>query len=128
MKKFSFVFDKSNKARYLKKIILKKYKNFSIKKSDVIVVAGGDGFMLKTIKKLYEYKKPFYGINCGSVGFLLNKFTSQRIIERINKAKPTMIYPLQIKAISKKKRLILLLAINELSILRQSKQASLITN
>ena len=126
MKKFSFIFDNSNKALYLKKIISKKYKNYSIKKSDVIVVAGGDGFMLKTIKKLYEYKKPFYGINCGSVGFLLNKFTSKRIIERINKAKSTMIYPLQIKAISKAKRINSLLAINELSILRQSKQTSLI--
>ena len=62
--------------------------------------------MLKTIKKLYEYNKPFYGVNCGSVGFLLNKFTSQRIIERINKAKPTTIYPLQIKAIKKPKRFI----------------------
>ena len=126
MKKFSFVFDNSNKARYLKKTILKKYKNFSIKKSDVIVVAGGDGFMLKTIKKLYEYNKPFYGVNCGSVGFLLNKFTSQRLIERINKAKPTTIYPLQIKATSKAKKINSLLAINELSILRQSKQTSLI--
>tara|TARA_Y100001958_G_C21216395_1_gene541809 strand:- start:1072 stop:1839 length:768 start_codon:yes stop_codon:yes gene_type:complete len=126
MKKFSFVFDNSKKARYLKKIILKKYKNFSIKKSDVIVVAGGDGFMLKTIKKLYEYNKPFYGVNCGSVGFLLNKFTSQRLIERINNAKPTTIYPLQIKAISKAKKINSLLAINELSILRQSKQTSLI--
>ena len=126
MKKFSFIFDNSNKARYLKKIISKKYKNYSIKKSDVIVVAGGDGFMLKTIKKFYEYKKPFYGLNCGSVGFLLNKFTSKGIIEGINKAKPTMIYPLQIKAISKAKKIISLLAINELSILRQSKQTSLI--
>ena len=126
MKKFSFIFDNSNKARYLKKIISKKYKNYSIKKSDIIVVAGGDGFMLKTIKKFYEYKKPFYGLNCGSVGFLLNKFTSKGIIERINKAKPTMIYPLQIKAISKAKKIISLLAINELSILRQSKQTSLI--
>ena len=126
MKKFSFIFDNSNKAWYLKKIISKKYKNYSIKKSEVIVVAGGDGFMLKTIKKLYEYKKPFYGVNCGSVGFLLNKYTSKRIIERINKAKPTMIYPLQIKAISKAKKINSLLAINELSILRQSKQTSLI--
>ena len=79
MKKFSFIFDNSNKALYLKKIISKKYKNYSIKNSDVIVVAGGDGFMLKTIKKLYEYKKPFYGVNCGSVGFLLNKFKRRSI-------------------------------------------------
>ena len=126
MKKFSFIFDKSIKARYLKKIILKKYKNYSFQKSEIIVVGGGDGFMLKTIKKLNIYNKPFYGINCGSVGFLLNKFTSKKIVERVNKAKPTMIYPLQIKAISKAKKMSSLLAINELSILRQSKQTSLI--
>ena len=53
MKKFNFIFDKSKKARILKKIVLKKYKNWPIKKSQVIVVAGGDGFMLKTIKKFY---------------------------------------------------------------------------
>ena len=116
MKKFNFIFDKSKKANNLKKIISKKYKNYPIKNSKVIIVGGGDGFMLKTIKKLYKYKKPFYVVNCGSVGFLLNKFTSQRIIERINKAKSTVIYPLQIKAISKAKKINSLLAINELSI------------
>ena len=126
MKKFNFIFDKSIKARYLKKIFLKKYKNCSIKKSDAIIVGGGDGFMLKTIKKFYKFKKPFYGINCGSVGFLLNKYSTQRISERVNKAKSTMIYPLQIKTVSKGKKLHTLLAINELSILRQSKQTSLL--
>ena len=72
MKKLNFIIDRTNKAKSFKKIILKKYKNHSISNCDVIVVAGGDGFMLKTVKKLYKYNKPFYGINCGSIGFLLN--------------------------------------------------------
>ena len=79
MKKFNFIFDKSKKAKVLKKIALKKYKNYSAKRSQVIIVAGGDGFMLKTIKRLYKFNKPFYGINCGSIGFLLNRYLSKKI-------------------------------------------------
>ena len=96
MKKISFVFDKSKKAQYLKKIFLKKYRNLPLKKSDLIVVGGGDGFMLKTIKHLYKLKKPFYGINCGSVGFLLNRYMTQKISEKINRSKISTIYPLQV--------------------------------
>ena len=59
MRKFNFVFDKSKKAITLKKIICKRFRNFSANNSDAIVVGGGDGFMLKTIKKLYKFKKPF---------------------------------------------------------------------
>lgn len=124
MKKFNFIFDKSKKANNLKKIISKKYKNYPIKNSKVIVVGGGDGFMLKTIKKFYKYNKPFYGINCGSVGFLLNKYVTNKISTRVKKAKITLIYPLQVKAISKGKKNSSFLAINELSLLRQSKQTS----
>ena len=52
------------------KIISDKNKK-SIKKSNVIIVLGGDGFMLQTLKKLYKFKKPFYGINSGNYGFLM---------------------------------------------------------
>ena len=124
MSKFNFVFDKSKKANSLKKNIFKKYKNYPIKNSDVIVVGGGDGFMLKTIKKLYKFKKPFYGINCGSVGFLLNKFISNGIIKIINRAKQITIHPLQIKTISKGNKRNSFLAVNELSLFRQSKQTA----
>ena len=124
MKKFNFIFDKSKKARILKKIVLKKYKNWPIKKSQVIVVAGGDGFMLKTIKKFYKLNRAFYGINCGSMGFLLNKYISKKISRKINKAKLTTIYPLQISTTSKGKNRKSFLAINELSLLRQSKQTA----
>ena len=54
-----------------------------MKSSDVIVVCGGDGFMLKTIKKHYRFKKPFYGINCGLVGFLMNKYVSENLKEKV---------------------------------------------
>ena len=124
MKKFNFIFDKSKKARILKKIVLKKYKNWPIKKSQVIVVAGGDGFMLKTIKKFYKLNRAFYGINCGSIGFLLNKYISKKISRKINKSKLTTIYPLQISTTSKGKNRKSFLAVNELSLLRQSKQTA----
>ena len=126
MKKISFVFDKSKKSQYLKKIFFKKYRNFYLNKSDLIVVGGGDGFMLKTIKNLYKFKKPFYGINCGSVGFLLNRYTTKKISEKINRSKISTIYPLQVQTIDKKRKKNSFLAVNELSLFRQSKQTSLL--
>ena len=124
MKKFNFIFDNTKKAKILKRIIFRKYKNYSIKKSDVIVVAGGDGFMLKTIKKFYKFNKPFYGINCGSIGFLLNKYVHKKLYKKIGKAKVTTIYPLQVNTVSKGKKRKSFLALNELSLLRQSKQTA----
>ena len=126
MKKINFVFDKSKKSQYLKKILLKKYRNFPLNKSDLIVVGGGDGFMLKTIKNLYKFKKPFYGINCGSVGFLMNRYMTQKISEKINRSKISTIYPLQVQTIDKKRKKNSFLAVNELSLFRQSKQTSLL--
>ena len=124
MKKLNFIIDKTNKAKVFKKIIFKKYKNYSISKCDVIVVAGGDGFMLKTVKKLYKYNKPFYGINCGSIGFLLNKYINKNLIKKIDKAKITTIHPLKVNTLSKGRVKKSFLALNELSLFRQSKQTA----
>ena len=96
MNKCHFIFDKTKRSKKFKKIVLQKYNNFSLKKSNIIVVAGGDGLMLKTIKKYFKYNKPFYGINCGSVGFLMNKYNSKKIYQRINRAIIVNIHPLQI--------------------------------
>ena len=73
MYNFHFAIDKINKNKKLEKSFLKKYKNYPPKLSDVIVVFGGDGFMLQTLKKYQKYNKPFYGINRGTYGFLMNK-------------------------------------------------------
>ena len=124
MKKFHFVFDTTIKSKKLKINILKYNKNHSAKKSDVIIVAGGDGFMLRTMKKYYKYEKSFYGINCGMIGFLMNKYISSNLIEKINKSKLITINPLEIKVknLFGKKRSFL--AINDLSLFRQSKQTA----
>ena len=124
MIKLHFIFDKTNKSKKLKKILLKKNKNSPIKKSRVIVVAGGDGFMLKTMKKYYKLQKPFYGINCGLIGFLMNKYSSKKIDEKISKSKVIKINPLEVKTKNVNGKTNNFLAINELSILRQSKQTA----
>ena len=66
IKKIHFVIDNTNKAKPFRKKIHKKYKNYPPKTSDVIVVLGGDGFMLQTLKKYQKYDKPFYGMNRGT--------------------------------------------------------------
>ena len=127
MKKYHFVFDRNKKANNLKKILLKKHKSYSPKKSNIIVVAGGDGFMLNILKKYYKLKKPFYGINCGSFGFLMNKYISRDLDKKILKANLTPISPLELITTSINKNKKKLIAINEVSLFRQSKQAASLT-
>jgi NAD+ kinase len=123
MKKLHFVSDKTFKANTYKKNVLKKYKNYSPYNADVIVVIGGDGFMLQTLKKFQKYKKPFYGINRGSFGFLMNKFKKNNL-QNILKSKVVTISPLQMYAITKNNIKKNVIAINEISLLRQSKQTA----
>ena len=124
MKKIHFIFDKTIKSQKLKKIFFKKNKNIPVKKSKIIVVGGGDGFMLRTMKKYYKFRKPFYGINCGSIGFLMNRYNIKNFKKKIEKAKVTTIYPLQVLITNIQNKKSSFLAINELSLLRQSKQTA----
>jgi NAD+ kinase len=80
--------------------------------------------MLKTLKKFYKFKKPFYGINSGNYGFLMNKFSSKNIIRNLSKVKMITISPLEMVVKNNKNQTIKYLAINEVSILRQSRQAA----
>ncbi len=117
--------DKTPKAEKVRKLLAKSYKNFAAKASDCIVVIGGDGFMLDILRKYEKFKKPFYGINTGNRGFLLNKFISGDLISKINKSSEIFLFPLEakIKTRNKKKKII---AINEVSVFRQSKQTTLL--
>ena len=123
--KISFVFDKKNKNK-IKNLFkfIKKFKNYSIKKSDVIVVFGGDGFMLQTLKKLQKFNKQFYGINTGTYGFLMNKYEPNKFLNNLKKSKPVSISSLEMVAITKNNITKKKLAINEVSLLRQSKQTA----
>ncbi len=122
MTKLHFIFDKTKKSQIIKKKILRKYKNYSPYNSNFIVVAGGDGFMLNVLKKFYKLKKPFYGINCGTFGFLMNKYNYSNLEKKILRAKKSVINPLEIVATNKKNYKKKLIAINEVSLFRQSKQ------
>jgi NAD+ kinase len=125
--KVYLVFDKTKTSLKIKSLLIKKVKSTSLKKSNLIIVLGGDGFMLQALKKLYKYKKPFYGINSGNYGFLMNKFSKKNIIKNLDVPNSIKIYPLQMTVTNKNNQVKKSIAINEVSILRQSKQASSIS-
>ena len=83
--------------------------------------------MLQTLKKLYKYKKPFYGINSGNYGFLMNKFSNKNFIKNLKNSHSIKIHPLQMSVKTNNNQLKKSIAINEVSILRQGKQASSIS-
>ncbi len=125
MNKYHFIFDKAKRSQKLKKFF-KKYKNYTINKCNTVVVAGGDGFMLRVLKKHYKSKKPFYGINCGTIGFLMNKFHQTNLEKRIKKTKMFSINPLEISVINSNGKQFKTLAVNEISLLRQSRQTAIL--
>lgn len=124
MKKLFIISDKNKKSEIIKNKLEKKIKLTSLIKSDFIIVIGGDGFMLQTLKKYYKYKKPFYGINSGDYGFLMNKFHEKNIFKNFLKTDLIKISPLQMIVKNKYGKIKRSIAINEISILRQSKQAA----
>jgi len=125
--KVYLIFDKTKASLKIKSILIKNVKFTSLIKSNIIIVLGGDGFMLQTLKKLHKYKKPFYGINSGNYGFLMNKFSSENIIKNLNKANMISISPLEMTVKNNNNQIRKSLAINEVSILRQSRQAAFLS-
>tara|TARA_B100000787_G_C16175665_1_gene288879 strand:+ start:38 stop:817 length:780 start_codon:yes stop_codon:yes gene_type:complete len=125
--KVFLVFDKTKFSLKFKSFLVKKIQRVSIKNSNIIIVLGGDGFMLQTLKKYYKFNKPFYGINSGNYGFLMNKFSSKNFIKNLKNSKNIKIHPLQMTVKTKNNQIKKSIAINEVSILRQSKQASSIS-
>ena len=117
-------FDKTKNSLKIKSSLEKKIQSISLTKSKLIVVIGGDGFMLQTLKKFYKLKKPFYGVNSGHYGFLMNRFSNKNFFKNLTSAKLIQIHPLEMKVRTKNNQLKKSIAINEVSILRQSKQAA----
>ncbi len=123
MNKPIIISDLNTKSLKIKSFLLKKLKNIS-SKSNVVIVIGGDGFMLKTLKKNKSSSKYFYGINSGNYGFLMNKFSTKHTIKNFSKAKMITISPLELIVKNKQGLKKKSIAINEVSILRQSRQAA----
>tara|TARA_Y100000817_G_scaffold221853_1_gene175250 strand:+ start:141 stop:920 length:780 start_codon:yes stop_codon:yes gene_type:complete len=123
-KKIYIVSDKNKPSIKIKKLLVKKLKISNLNKANIIIVLGGDGFMLQTLKKFYKFNKPFYGINTGDYGFLMNKFSRESLVKNLSNVDLIKISPIQMIVKNKKGRLKKSIAINEVSILRQSRQAA----
>ena len=124
MKKIQIICDKNLRSFEIKKSLLKVLKKSEIKRSNVIIVIGGDGFMLQTLKRNKNFKKLFYGVNSGNYGFLMNRFSTKDLNRNLNKANMISISPLEMTVKNNKNLTKKHLAINEVSILRQSRQAA----
>ncbi|MDC3030918.1 NAD kinase [Candidatus Pelagibacter sp.] len=124
MNKLQIISDKNKKSLRIKTQLIKKIEASQFKKSNLIIVIGGDGFMLQTLKKNKNSKKQFYGINSGNYGFLMNIFSSKNIIKNLTKANMISISPLEMIVKNKNNKSKRSVAINEVSILRQSRQAA----
>lgn len=120
--------DDSPKAQAAYRELAKQYDFLDIAgkrtKPDVLVALGGDGFMLQVLHKYMHRNIPVYGMNCGSVGFLLNNYSPTRLAERIAEARTAVMHPLRMytRTVDGKERQEL--AINEVSLFRESRQAA----
>ena len=124
MKKTQIISDKNKKSLKIKSLLIKKIDLKKFNKPNLVIVIGGDGFMLQTLKKNKKSNKLFYGINSGNYGFLMNKFSSKNIIKNLSKTNMISISPLEMIVRNKQNQVKRSLAINEVSILRQSRQAA----
>ena len=123
MSKALIISDKNTKSLKIKKQIKSILNKNTLRKNNVVIVIGGDGFMLQTLKNIKKKIKLFYGVNSGNYGFLMNKFSKKNFIKNILKSKLIKISPLEMTVTGYKKSK-KCLAINEVSILRQSRQAA----
>ena len=103
------------------------YSDCSPEEADVIVALGGDGLMLQTLHRMMDKPKPIYGMNFGTVGFLMNEYSEADLPARLAAARPSILHPLKMEAIDVKGHKTLARAINEVSLLRQTSQAAKMT-
>ncbi len=104
--------------------LIARYGQAADEDAQVIVALGGDGFMLETLHENLRNGRPIYGMNRGSVGFLMNEYSEDALLERINAAERALIHPLAMTAIDTDGKSHQALAINEVSLLRQTRQTA----
>jgi NAD+ kinase len=121
---YQIISDTNKKSILIKNKIEIKLNKKKLNIQNLVIVIGGDGFMLQTLKRNKNSKKQFYGINSGNYGFLMNKYSSKNIIKNLSKANIVSISPLEMIVKNKNNQTRKSIAINEVSILRQSRQAA----
>ena len=124
MQKIAFLADKTEDAQNALSILSKRYGCHSVESAETIVALGGDGFMLSILHNSQFMALPVYGMNRGTVGFLMNEFSEDNLIERLTQAEAVDINPLRMQAMCLDGSKVDALAINEVSLLRAGPQAA----
>lgn len=124
MVKFAFAASDAQIAQRALERLEARYNPVSLQEADVIVALGGDGFMLQTLHGTQELDTPVYGMNCGTIGFLMNEFREDDLIARLSTAEEEVIHPLSMLAQCEDGSQKRALAINEVSLLRAGPQAA----
>jgi len=101
-----------------------RYGQHSIEEADVLVVLGGDGFLLQTLHQYTELDKPIYAMNRGTIGFLLNEFKEENLLERIKNSQDIFLCPITMEATNTEGKKEVYKAFNEVSVLRYSAQSA----
>ena len=122
--KFHFIASESPEAKETLKVLIKKYDQTKLELSDVIIAIGGDGMLLKALRNSIEKNKPVFGLNKGNVGFLMNELSFDNLENRIQTARKVKMHPLFMSAHKINGNIFTELAVNEVSILRQTHQAA----
>ncbi|WP_332060778.1 NAD kinase [Bartonella sp. CB74] len=122
--RFHFISAETQEAIKAMNKLISIYGHSSLEETDVVIAIGGDGTMLQTVRNVMDTGKPIYGMNQGSVGFLMNEFHEQNLPNRIAAAHKKEIHPLRMIAESEYQGYVEALAINEVSLFRQSYQAA----
>jgi NAD+ kinase len=123
-KRIAFVASAVPEAQRARRQLAQRYGEARPETADVIVALGGDGLMLTTLQRFMNSGKPIYGMHRGTVGFLMNEFSVERLNERLAAAHVTVIHPLLMRARDAAGRMHRHHAINEVSVFRQTYQAA----
>ena len=122
--KFHFISSNSKEAKSAKEEFIKSYSQTIPEQADIIVPIGGDGILLKSLHDFNHFNKSFFGINYGSIGFLMNSLKGNNLEDLINNSKSTELKPLKMLAKDNNDKIYESIAYNEVSLMRQSHQAS----
>ena len=121
---FHFISSSEPEAKKAYNDLVKKFSQTDLNKAHSIVAIGGDGMMLKALRQSIEIGIPVFGMNLGKIGFLMNDYSIIDLEKRVSEAEIVELHPLKMQAIKNNNQLVEALAINEVSLLRQTHQAA----
>ena len=119
-----FVASRVQPAEEAAAVMQKRYGQYDVNEADVIVALGGDGFMLRTLHRVIQNDAPVFGMKIGNIGFLMNRYSENDLVQRLAAARPVSLNPLRMEVQTESGTETSALAINEISLLRQTNQAA----